>query len=83
MSDVFADADYVRDELESRGPEIAVREPRPGDPLIDRGNRLTVLAYDHETALIRFEDTEGFALHRARSTVWWDGSAWRVWGGER
>lgn len=77
-ADLWADPDFVLDELEAEGPPP--RQPRAGDPLIARGERLTVLAYDPATARLRYEDADGFALHRARSTVWWDGSAWRTWG---
>lgn len=79
--DLFADPDYVRDELEQRGPE-AVRQPRAGDPLIAHLQRYTVLAFDAAAGLVQYEDDDGFRLQRARSSVWWDGSAWRCWGAE-
>lgn len=76
----WADPDYIRDEREPRGPELADRQPRPGDTLYDRGDRLTILTFDPDTGRMAYDDPDGFRLHRARTTVWWDGEAWRCWG---
>jgi hypothetical protein len=59
-------------------PVAAARHPRPGDPIVIRGDRRTVLAVRDGRVLAH--DDAGFALSRRTDTLWFDGEAWRAFG---
>ena len=77
--DAFADPDFVRDELEQRGPEPS-RTPRAGEPIYLYGDRRTILLVDDAAGRVTTRDDAGFTLTRRIDTLWWDGLAWRTWG---
>jgi hypothetical protein len=78
--DLFADPDFVRDELEQRGPETVRRQPRAGEPIYLYGDRRTVLMVDATAGRVVAKDDAGFPMSRRIDTLWWDGVAWRTWG---
>ena len=77
--DLFADPDFVRDELEQRGPEPRP-VPRAGDGIYLYGDRRTILLVNAAAGRITTKDDAGFAMSRRIDTLWWDGAAWRTWG---